>query len=92
MLVLLTATWNHTFDDTLIETTSRKLFFDIDKASQSAGVFDRYKYLNYALNGQNPIDGYGPSNKAKLQAVSKKYDPIGIFQDVVPGGFKLFEP
>lgn len=92
VLVELTASWNNTSDDTLVERTSRKLFLDIDKASQAAGVFNRFKYLNYALNGQNPIDGYGPRNKARLQAVSKKFDPYRIFQDAVPGGFKLFEP
>lgn len=91
MLVELTASWNNTSDDTLVDTTSRNLFLEIDKASQAAGAFNRFKYLNYALNGQNPIDGYGPRNVAKLRAVSKKYDPYRIFQYAVPGGFKLFE-
>ncbi|KAF7879031.1 hypothetical protein EAF04_000231 [Stromatinia cepivora] len=33
--------------------------------------------------------GYGDEMKSSLQAVSKKYDPEGFFQTVVPGGFKI---
>lgn len=47
-------------------------------------------YLNYAGSGQDPIGGYGPGNKARLRAVSAKYDPKKVFQKNVPGGLSCF--
>jgi hypothetical protein len=35
------------------------------------------------------IEGYGAANVAFLRDVSRKYDPLGVFQKLVPGGFKL---
>jgi hypothetical protein len=48
-----------------------------------------YRYLNYAFTHQDPIGSYGDESKARLQAVSSKYDPDGFFQHVVSGPFKL---
>ena len=36
-----------------------------------------------------PIAGYGEENVEILQKVSRKYDPEGVFQRLVSGGFKL---
>ncbi|KAI1259890.1 hypothetical protein F5Y18DRAFT_432862 [Xylariaceae sp. FL1019] len=47
-------------------------------------------YLNYAADFQDPIGSHGAENKEKLQDVSRRYDPEGLFQKRVPGGFKLF--
>jgi len=48
-----------------------------------------YIYLNYAGEKQDPLAGYGKANVAKMTALSKKYDPKGVFQKLVPGGFKI---
>ena len=55
------------------------------------GLQRQWIYLNYANDDQDPIGSYGSANVAKLQAASKKYDPTGLFQTNVPGGFKLFK-
>jgi hypothetical protein len=47
--------------------------------------------MNYAAKGDDVISSYGAANKAILQKASKKYDPHGLFQTGVPGGFKLFK-
>jgi len=47
-------------------------------------------YLNYADRSQDPIAGYGAAIGADLRAVSRKYDPKGVFQESVPGGFRVF--
>ncbi|KAL9122301.1 MAG: hypothetical protein Q9187_001149 [Circinaria calcarea] len=90
VLCLVSAVWSLASDDARVTASIKELFDQIDKASMAAGLFHRFKYLNYAVPWQDPISGYGPENKARLQAVSKKYDPIGLFQIAVPGGFKLF--
>ena len=90
VLVLLSATWNNGADNAVVGAAADKLLSDIIKASTASRTFNRFIDLNHANKGQDPIAGYGPSVKVRLQAVSKKYDPFGVFQTTVPGGFKLF--
>ena len=90
VLCLLSVTWTRAQDDSLIHSVARTLINDIDQVTKAAGLFHRYKYLNYAATFQDVIGSYGPASKAQLQAVSQKYDPEGFFQAGIPGGFKLF--
>jgi len=87
--VLLTVTYRRASDDERVNTAARELFDRAILAAKSAGVWDRYLYLNYAAPFQRPIDSYGPASLAFLQRVSQRYDREGLFQDGVPGGFKL---
>jgi hypothetical protein len=90
VLIELSISWGLASDDDLIIGIAEKLIADVDRVSKEKGLLNRWKYLNYAWKNQNPIAGYGPQNKASLQAASRKYDPHGLFQQAVPGGFKLF--
>ena len=36
-----------------------------------------------------PLESYGKANVQLLRNVSAKYDPQGVFQYMVPGGFKI---
>ena len=92
VLTILSATWNDASDDARIQTASDALLDGIESGAKARGTFVAYKDLNHAGAFQNPIDGYGPALKARLQAVSRKYDPYGLLQTAVPGGFKLFTP
>ena len=58
--------------------------------SVELGVDSQYIYLNYAANWEDPIAGYGEVVKSRLQEVSRKFDPEGVFQRMCPGGFKLW--
>lgn len=89
--LLLTVSWDTTADDARIEQHAKDLFKQSEEEAKKLGVYNKYLYLNYAAPWQDPIAGYGADVKARLQAVSKKYDPKGIFQNQVPGGFKLFD-
>lgn len=57
--------------------------------SVKTGTDIEFQYLNYAAKTQDPISSYGEANVAFLKNVSQKYDPAGIQQTRVPGGFKL---
>ena len=92
VLTILSATWNDAGDDAKIQTVSDALLNGIESGAKAQGTFVAYKDLNHAGEYQKPIDGYGAAEKAKLEAVSKKYDPYGLFQTAVPGGFKLVIP
>ena len=87
---MLGSSWTEAADDGLVNETASKFIADVETLAREKGVYHRFVYLDYADKTQNPIDGYGEANKQRLQAVSKKYDPQGLFQKGVPGGFKLF--
>lgn len=55
-----------------------------------AGSASEFLYLNYADQTQDVITGYGEGNRRELRRVSRVYDPEGVFQKAVVGGFKLF--
>ncbi|RFU24352.1 hypothetical protein B7463_g11985, partial [Scytalidium lignicola] len=90
VLVLLGITWSEEADDDIIINAVTDMFTTFNAYAASKNGLNSYTYLNYAYDTQKPIRGYGPSNVEKLRAVSKKYDPLMVFQKLVPGGFKLF--
>lgn len=90
VLVLLTTQWSDAIDDVRVNAMAKAFFAELDAEAQGRNLTNSWTYLNYAAPFQDPIGGYGAVNKAKLQKISKKYDPRGLFQTGVPGGFKLF--
>ena len=46
-------------------------------------------YLNYAYPFQDPLGSYGPENVKHIRDVAGAYDPEGVFQRRIPGGFKI---
>jgi hypothetical protein len=88
--VLLLSYWDNREDDDKIAETMRGVLEKVQKDSADRGTAVPYTFLNYASQWQDPIGSYGAENKKMLQDVSKKYDPEGLFQRSVPGGFKLF--
>lgn len=89
-IALLTVSYNSSADIGTVSSASKRLIASIETATKAAGVYRPFKYLNYADGSQDVISGYGATSKANIQATSKKYDPHGLFQRGVPGGFKLF--
>ncbi|RAH57204.1 FAD-binding domain-containing protein [Aspergillus piperis CBS 112811] len=66
-----------------------------DNKEQDGVVLDSMKLLLGRIEDEavsrDPIGSYGPRNNQRLQEVSRKYDPSGMFQRAVPGGFKLMD-
>ncbi|KAI4608051.1 hypothetical protein J4E83_009234 [Alternaria metachromatica] len=62
----------------------------VEGLTKEEGVFHRYKYLNFAASFQDPLGSYGGVELGRIREVARKYDPTGVFQTQVPGGFKLF--
>ncbi|KAI0009532.1 hypothetical protein F4779DRAFT_627777 [Xylariaceae sp. FL0662B] len=90
LVVAVTIGWTNASEDTLMNQIAQAVVDDIDAAAKELGEYDEYKYLNYASPWQDVIKGYGAENVAKMRNMSKVYDPRGVFQGQVPGGFKLF--
>ncbi|KAL4883833.1 hypothetical protein BJY04DRAFT_226442 [Aspergillus karnatakaensis] len=83
--------WDDEADDTLFYSLAESARKELDDYSKVIGANNEYIYINYAGGGQNPLRGYGAENLEFLRRVSKKYDPDGVFQRLVRGGFKLWE-
>lgn len=88
---VITAAYANAADDGVVQKYLKAITKKHENILRSKGLYLPFKYLNYADLSQDPIGSYGPPNEARLQAVSKKYDPNGLFQTGVPGGFKLFK-
>lgn len=89
--VLALTWWKNKEDDEKIISTFEGVLEKVDQIAAERGTASPYKYLNYAWASQEPIKSYGAENVDFLKRVSKEYDPNGLFQKGVPGGFKLFD-
>ncbi|KAF2196370.1 FAD-binding domain-containing protein [Delitschia confertaspora ATCC 74209] len=87
--LLFTLSWLLPLDNAKVEAAMKELEQKIKKLSQTMGVDNEFVYLNYAAGWQNPLASYGQENVNFIKSVAKKYDPSGLFQTGVPGGFKL---
>ncbi|KAI4125762.1 MAG: hypothetical protein LQ338_004098 [Usnochroma carphineum] len=89
VLALQTIQWSNAADDALINAAARTIWTQADVLAREMGMMRKWRYLNYAAQDQDPLGSYGEENLARLRAVSGKFDPRGMFQRNVPGGFKL---
>lgn len=83
------AQWNETSASNIIQGAASKAIEKTDGIAQSKGLKHDLVYLNYANADQDPLASYGEDSLNHLKAAAKKYDPRGIFQTQVPGGFKV---
>ncbi|TGJ86627.1 hypothetical protein E0Z10_g2184 [Xylaria hypoxylon] len=60
----------------------------VDYAKSVQGDMD-FIYMNYADADQDPLRSYGAANIKFIKDVAAKYDPTGVFQTCVPGGYKI---
>ena len=87
--ILFVPTWTLATDTERVYARMQQLEADLIALEKKMGIYNPWVYLNYAAGWQKPIDSYGAASVAFLKSVSKQYDPQGVFQKGVPGGFKL---
>ncbi|KAI4118823.1 MAG: hypothetical protein LQ345_001216 [Seirophora villosa] len=90
VLAMQTIQWTSAADDALINRGAREIWRQADELAVERGLMRDWVYLNYAAPDQDPLGSYGEGNVRVLREVSRKYDPTGLFQTSVPGGFKLW--
>lgn len=81
--------WTNAADDALFNDAINSHINEINSFAASVGKSNPWIYTNYADKVQNPLAGYGADNVAKIKAVAAKYDPNAVFQNLMPGGFKV---
>ncbi|KAI2634996.1 FAD-binding domain-containing protein [Hypomontagnella submonticulosa] len=72
-----------------VEPAAKTMFANIKEHAASLGKDVDFLYLNYCAEWQNPLATYGVENIKLMKEAAKKYDPTGVFQDRIPGGFKI---
>lgn len=68
---------------------SDQLLQNVIRGAKKLGVYNPYVDMNHAGRNQNPIASFGAANAAFLQQTAKQVDPKGVFQKLMPGGFKV---
>ncbi|KUI66484.1 Bifunctional solanapyrone synthase [Cytospora mali] len=89
-IILMTAIEVETWE--LAQAILPKFKAGIDEIEAYAASLDgavEFIYGNYCDGTQDPIATYGEGNIKKMTEAAKKYDPTGVFQTRMPGGFKI---
>jgi len=81
--------WANAGDDVAILEFFSTIIKMVKAEAQKNGWDNEYIYMNYASQYQDPISSYGAGNVERLRAISRKYDPKQVFQELQPGHFKL---
>ncbi|KAF2992906.1 hypothetical protein E8E14_000364, partial [Neopestalotiopsis sp. 37M] len=89
VVCLLTVSWTEASDDAVVNAAAKSLIGGIADEAQKLNGLDPYIYLNYADKDQDVIPSYGAASVSKLQAVRDRVDPMGVFTNQVPGGYKI---
>lgn len=87
---LMTAAYSNASDEKKVQAVITDIVQAQKKLLRKGGYLIDFVYTNYADGSQGVYQSWGAKNVAKLRAASKKYDPEGVFQKRVPGGFKVF--
>ena len=81
--------WSNATSDTLVHTHIANILERSTQAARDSGQLNEYIYMNYASPSQQPVASYGEANRDFMKQVQARWDPEGVFQNLVPGGFKV---
>jgi hypothetical protein len=82
-------TWGDPADDAVIDAFVLDVNADINSKLEQINATRSYIYLNDAETDQAVFQGYPAENLAKLKSIRAKYDPLKIYTNLMPGGFKV---
>lgn len=76
-------------NDEQIQSAVEDLLQKFRNIASGKGLLHRYIFTNYGYYKDDVLASYGKNSVQKMWEVSKRYDPNGLFQKAMPGGFKL---
>jgi hypothetical protein len=90
LILNLVTQWQSAADDDTIANWTNSVIELLKKKATALGLYFPFIYLNDAQEGANPFPLYGNGKSLqKLLTTRRKYDKDAVFQDLMPGGFKL---
>jgi hypothetical protein len=81
--------WSDAAYDDDVHGAAEEWYTRVQEYTRSKGKNHPLEFANYAAGFQDVMASYGSENLEFLAEVSRKYDPTGLFQKAVKGGFKL---
>ncbi|KAI4954620.1 hypothetical protein J4E86_005930 [Alternaria arbusti] len=87
--VLVYMAWNESSDDTTMMKAAQSYIETSKGMARELSVDNEYYYMPYSSGYEPVVAGYGEKNMARLRAISQRYDPMQVFQNLQPGYFKL---
>ena len=92
MILLLSPLWPPGGDvsNAAVHAKTVELLGKINDKARKMGLLKRFVYADYADGSQRPIQSYGAWSIGFLRRTARKYDPKGVFQQLVKGGFKVW--
>ncbi|PHH91703.1 hypothetical protein CDD83_10620 [Cordyceps sp. RAO-2017] len=81
--------WTDPALDSVMEEVRDKFVEVGERVAKKHGTYSPFLYINFASPQQDPLCGYGADSVAFLKRTARKYDPKGVFQKLMPGGFKV---
>ncbi|KAI4185342.1 MAG: hypothetical protein LQ348_004379 [Seirophora lacunosa] len=91
VMSVITAAYTNPADDAVVRQRLAAIVDKHERLLRKQRLYIDFKYLNYADISQDVVGSYGMNVKRRLRQVSRKYDPSGLFQTGVPGGFKVWK-
>lgn len=82
-------TWTNAADDKTVNTVADQITSETNKLLKAKKLDTNYLYLNDAGKGQPVFQGYPAANLARLKTIRNKYDPLKIYTNLMPGGWKV---
>ncbi|KAK5632853.1 hypothetical protein RRF57_008568 [Xylaria bambusicola] len=76
--------WWDAEDDAVANEAAASLVARVEDAARTRGQYVDYIFMNDAAVTQDVIGHYGMRNVAKLRAAQRRYDPLEVFQKLVP--------
>ncbi|KAK8043809.1 oxidoreductase [Apiospora phragmitis] len=89
VVTLLSLTFSNAADYPAMDKLSENLLAQIDAAAAKRGASFGFIEMNHAKSSQKVLQSYGSRNLDFLRATAKNYDSTSVFQNLMPGGFKL---
>lgn len=82
-------TWDLAENDDQVYSAVEGLLQKMREIANAKGLLHRYVFTNYGYYKDDVLAGYGEESVRRMREVGEKYDADCVFQEVVPGGFKL---
>lgn len=81
--------WNLESDDAKVGQILQDTLAQVEQLTKSRKLYSEFLFPNDAYSSQDPMRNLGQNTYRKLKRIARTYDPAGIFQTRLPGGFKL---
>ncbi|KAF1973688.1 FAD-binding domain-containing protein [Bimuria novae-zelandiae CBS 107.79] len=82
-------TWSSANDDAKVRAAADVITAKINGLLRAKVFSAKYLYMNDAGKGQPIFQSYPAANLRRLKAIRTKYDPLGVYTKLMPGGWKV---